>query len=100
MWHVLEVVVSLPESRSPAEVVDRDSGVTPLGEAKRELLVEAVQAPDVRKDHDTDVRRLVRQSREGRKAIAVGSVEHEILMSDGPAGDRRVSAATNRSRGT
>ena len=46
--HVLEVVVALPVARGPAEVVERNRGVAALGEAQRELLVEAVEPADVR----------------------------------------------------
>ena len=46
--HVLEVVVSLLGARGPSEVVDRDRRVPALGEAERELLVEAVEPADVR----------------------------------------------------
>ncbi len=56
--HVLELVVALRDSRRAAEVVEGDRRVSALGEPQRELLVEAVEAADVREDHDADARRL------------------------------------------
>ncbi len=46
--HVGEVVIALAHSAGAAEVVDRDGGRPALGEAQGELLVEAVEAADVR----------------------------------------------------
>ena len=50
--HVLEVVAALLCAGRASEVVERDRGVPALGEAQGELLVEAVEAADVREDHD------------------------------------------------
>src|SRR5207237_3413200 len=57
--HVREVVATLAHAGGPAEVVDRDGGDPALGEAKRELLVEAVEPADVRQDDDTRAARVV-----------------------------------------
>ena len=65
----VEVVVALPDARGPAEVVEGDGGVAALGEAQRELLVEAVEPADVGEDDDADARRLV-----GRAANAANRV--------------------------
>src|SRR5215831_19822663 len=60
MLPVLEVFATLPDPGRAAEVVDRDRPVPALGEAQRELLVEAVEPAHVREDHDARPRRLVR----------------------------------------
>ena len=90
--HVLEVVVALRSTRGAAEVVERHRRDPTLGEAQRELLVEAVEASDVREDHDTDLGGTVRSRREGGEAVAVSRLEDEVLMRDGGTadhGDRR-----------
>jgi hypothetical protein len=78
--HVLEVVASLADARRPAEVVDRDSGDPALGEAQRDLLVEAVEASHVGEDDDAGAARLVRVRGEGCEARAVRRLEHEVLV--------------------
>ena len=50
--HVVPVVRPLVDPGGAAEVVEGDGRVAALGEAERELLVEAVEAPDVGEDHD------------------------------------------------
>ena len=60
-----------------------------LGEPERELLVEAVEPADVRQDDDADASRLVRRRGEGREAVPVLRVEHEHVVRDRSAGDRR-----------
>ena len=72
-----------------AEVVDRDGLVPALGEAERELLVEVVEPAHVREDDDPGRGRLVGMSRERGEVVAVGCLEHEILVRDGRARDHR-----------
>ena len=98
--HVVEVVVALLDAGRAAEVVERDRGDAALGEAQRELLVEAVEAADVGEDHDARRRRLVRDRAERREPVAVGRLEHEVVVRDGGAGDRAGSAARSRRRST
>src|SRR5262249_22457263 len=86
MRHVLEVVAALGGTGRAPEVVERDCGVAPLGEAQGELLVEAVKAPDIVKYHAADAARLMGRRRKRREAIAVGSLEHEVLVR--PRGSR------------
>jgi len=87
--HVVEVVVSLGDPRRAPEVVERKCGEAALGEAQRELLVEAIEAPDVREDHDPDRSRLVRGREEGGEPVSVGGHEHEVVVRDGGARNRR-----------
>ena len=47
--------------------------VAALGEAERELLVEAVEPADVGEDHDPGAARAVRRRGEGGEAVAVGA---------------------------
>ncbi len=61
--HVVEVVVALRDAGGAPEVVERDGRVAALGEAQRELLVEAVEATHVRQDHDAGRRRPRRAMR-------------------------------------
>ena len=84
---VVEAVVALGDPGRAAEPVDRDGGVAALGEAQGELLVEAIQAADVRQDDDPDGRGVVRRRGEGREARSVGRAEHEFLMRDRGARD-------------
>ena len=87
--HVLEVVVPLPGACRPAEVVERDRGVPALGEAQRELLVEAVEPADVGQDHDPGAARLVGRGREGGEPVAVPRLEHEVVVRDRRAREHR-----------
>ena len=92
MLHVLEVVVTLFRTRGTAEIVERHRRDPTLGETQRELLVEAVKAAHVRKDHDTDLGGLLWRRREGCETVAVSRLEDEVLVRDGGAadhGDRR-----------
>jgi hypothetical protein len=77
---VREVVAALADAGSPAEVVDRDRLDPALPEAKRELLVEPVEAADVRKDDDTSPAALIRHGREGGEAVPVFGLEDEVLV--------------------
>src|SRR5947207_5117325 len=94
MRPVFELLVALRRTRGPAEVVECDRGDAALGEAQGELLVEAVEATDVREDHDADLRRLVGRRRKGGEGVAVGRLQSQILVRDGRAADDR-----NRRRG-
>ena len=89
MRHVLEVVVALLDAGGAPEVVDRDRGVPALGEAERELLVEAVEPADVGQDHDPGAARLVGRRREGGEPVAVVRLEHEVVVRDGRAREHR-----------
>ena len=66
--HVVEVVVALRDAGRAAEVVERDGAVAALGEAQRQLLVEAVEAANVRQDHDARADGLVRAARRRRRS--------------------------------
>jgi len=77
---------SSPRFAAPAERHGRDPT---LGETQCQLLVEPVEAAHVREDDDADLAGLVRSRREGRKAVAVGRLEDEILVGDGGAANRR-----------
>src|SRR6185369_6425271 len=57
---VIEVVGLAVRPRGPAEVVHRDRGDAALGEARRELLEERVEAAHVRQDQDSRARALLR----------------------------------------
>ena len=46
--HVRELVTALADAGGTPEVVEGDRGIPPLGEAKRELLVEAIETADIR----------------------------------------------------
>ena len=93
---VLEVVAALLDAGGAAEVVDRHGRVAALGEAQRELLVEAVEAADVRQDDDARARQLVGQRRERGEAAPSRRLEHEILVRDAPPPERPGSAAASR----
>ena len=100
--HEGELVVALVDAGGAPEVVDRDRRVAALGEAQRELLVEAVEAADVGQDHDADAGRLVRRRGERGEAVVVRGVQHEVLVGDRGAGDhgdrrRRVKVVAHRS---
>ena len=81
------------DARRAPEVVEGDRGIPPLGEAKRELLVEAVETADVREDDDAHPGAVVGHGGEGREARPIGGLERDVLGEDGrPArerGDRR-----------
>src|SRR5262249_27542762 len=87
--HVLEVVATLLHAGRAPEEVERNRRVPALGEAERELLVEAVEAADVREDHDADAGFLLRRRLERCEAVPVGRLEHEVVVRDGRARDRR-----------
>jgi len=87
--HAVELGVALLDACRPAEVVEGDGRVPALGEAQCELLVEAIEAADVRKDHDARRPRLVGHGGEGREAVAVRRVEHEVVVRHGGARDDR-----------
>ena len=89
MLRVLELLAPLANPGGSAEPVDRNRVVAALGEPQRELLVEAVEAADVRQDHDPDSVRLVGRGLEGRKVVAVGRLEDEVVVRDRRAGDPR-----------
>ncbi len=46
--HEREVILALADAGAAAEVVDRDRGMTSLGEAEGKFFVEAVEAANVR----------------------------------------------------
>ena len=85
--HVLEVVATLLGAGSPPEVVERERGIPALGEAQGELLVEAVEAADVREDDDADARGLLRRCHEMRRTVPVERLENEIVVRDRSAGE-------------
>ena len=87
--HVLEVVVALRRAGGAAEVVDRDRRVAALGEAKRELLVEAVEPAHVGQDHDPGRGRLVGRCEERGEFVAVGGGERQVVVRDCRARDGR-----------
>ena len=91
--HVRELVVALVDARGATEVVESNRGIAALGEAKRELLVEAIEPADVRQDDDTHRPRLVRPGRERGEPGSVGGLEGGVFREDGGAaredGDRR-----------
>ena len=81
--HVLEVVAALLGSGRASEVVERDRRVAALGEAQRELLVEAVEAADVGQDHDSGAVGSSGVADERREAVAVRGLEHEVVVGHG-----------------
>ena len=92
--HVLEVVAALLGAGRAPEVVEGDRCVAALCEAQRQLLVEAVEAADVREDDDADSSVLLGRGHERREPVSVRGLEHELLVRDGCARDR-----TDRRRG-
>ena len=80
----LEVLAALRHAGRAAEVVEGHRRVAVLGQPQGELLVERVEAPDVRQDHHRLGRRrtAVRVGREGREAVAVGGLEDEVAVID------------------
>ena len=60
-----------------------------LGEAERELLVEAEQAAHVRQDHDPGRDLSLRQGAERRELVAVLALEDKIVVGEGGARDPR-----------
>src|SRR4029077_2692281 len=85
--HVIPVVVTLRNSGGATEVIERNGGEATLRQAEGDLLVEAVEAADVRKDHDAYGRRVVRRRSERGEAIPVTCVQDEVLVRDGGAPD-------------
>jgi hypothetical protein len=83
---VLELLAPLAHPGGSAEPVDCDREVAALGETQRQLFVEAVEAADVRQDHDPDPVRLVGRGLESRKAVAVRRLENEVVVRDRRAG--------------
>src|SRR5947207_6286035 len=86
---VVEVLATLVGAGGPTEVVERERRVTALGEAQRQLLVEAVETADIGQDHDAGVRRLLRRGQERGEAVAVAGLQHDVLVRDGRTGDDR-----------
>ena len=87
--HVLEVVAALGDAGRAAEVVDRDRREAALGEAKRELLVEAVEPADVGQDDDAGLGRPVRPRAERGELGPVGRRQHEVVVRDRRPGKNR-----------
>lgn len=87
--HVLEILATFLHTRSAPEVVERHSRIAALGKAQRELLVEPVEPANVGQDDHPDAAGRLGKSCEGREAVAVLSLENEISMRDGGAGDPR-----------
>ena len=86
---VREVLVALSDPGRAPEVVDRDGRDALLAEPEGELLVEVVQAADVGKDDDAAAGRRVGAGRERREPRPVGGLEHEVVVRDRRARDRR-----------
>ena len=89
MLRVLELLVALGRAGSTAEVVDRDRRIAALGKPKRELLVKPVETADIGKDHDADRRLVVGRRKKRREAVAVVSLELDVVVRDGGPGDPR-----------
>ena len=87
--HVLEVVAALLGAGRATEVIERDRSDPALREAQRKLLVEAVETAHVRQNHDTDLGSIVRDGGEGGEPVAITRFEHELVVRDGGAADRR-----------
>jgi hypothetical protein len=87
--HVVPLIRTLVDTRGAAEIIEGDGGVAAFGEAERELLVEAVEAADVRQDHDPRRDVALRQRAKGGEAVPVLALEDEVVVSDGCAGDTR-----------
>ena len=85
--HVLELVVASGDAGRAAEVVDRNRREAALGEPEGELLVEAVQAADVREDRDPDRGRLLRNGPERSEPVAVRGAQDEVVVGDSRAGE-------------
>jgi hypothetical protein len=77
---VVEVLAALADARRAAEVVERDRRVAALGEAERELLVEAVEPADVGEDRDADACWFIRGRHERGEAVAVAPLENEVVV--------------------
>src|SRR5262249_46965099 len=63
--------------------------IASLREAQSKLLVETVEAADVRQDDDADSVRLVGRRLEGGEPIALCRLEDEVVVRDRRAGDPR-----------
>ena len=87
--HVVEVLAALAHACRPPEVVDRYRRDSSLGEAERELFVEAIEPADVGQDDDAVAAWLFRLGREGGEPVSVGRLEGQVLMPDGAALDGR-----------
>jgi hypothetical protein len=86
---VREVVVALRDAGRAPEVVERERSEAALGEPERELLVEAVEPPDVRQDDDAHARAVVGEREERGELRPVGRREDDVLGANrGAAGDR------------
>src|SRR4051794_40653249 len=89
--HVLEVLVALARAGGAPEVVDRDRVVAGVGEALRELDVEAIEAADVREDdHGGAAGRLGGLRQGGGELGAVRRRQLELL-GPGAAGHGRAA---------
>jgi hypothetical protein len=84
-----EVAVARADAGGPPEVVDGHRVHPRLGEALRQLLVEAVEAPDVGEDDRSGVRTLVRVGEERTELGAVGRGQHQVVALDRASPDRR-----------
>jgi hypothetical protein len=89
MLPIRELVVPLSDAGRAAEVVDRDRRDPPLGEAERQLLVEPVEAADIREDDDPGAARRLRKREERREPRPVARLELEVAMVDRRARDDR-----------
>src|SRR5439155_5337530 len=67
--HVLELVVTPSDAGGAPEIVDRDGGEAALRKPERELLVEAIEAADIREDDDAHRGRLLRNGPERGKPV-------------------------------
>ena len=77
---VLELVVAGARAGGAPEVVERDRSVPALGEAKGQLLVEVVEAADVREDDHARRRLAVGRREEGRELVSVGGRQGQRVV--------------------
>ena len=92
--HVLEALAAVVVGRRPPEPVDRQRIDPVLREPQRQLLVERVQAADVREQQDGRAVRLRGPGEERRGLVAVGGDDGRPGAVEGAAGDgldRRVA---------
>src|SRR4029079_4979167 len=89
VWPVLEVLAALRPPGGASEVVEGDGREAAFREAQRELLVEAVEAPDVREDDDPDLGRLLGRGCKRGEPVAVRSLERQVLVRDRSAAENR-----------
>ena len=79
--HVRESVLALVDAGRAPEVVEGGRGDPAFGEAQGQILVEAVEAADVREhDHACGGPFILGQRGERGEAVAVCSLEDEVLM--------------------